>query len=270
MARSDWRRPTDFPLAPGHRRIRLDVSYDGALFSGWQKQKSVRTVQEEIERSVQVMIAETVHVQGSGRTDAKVHAIGQIAHFDTANHSVPAELFSLALNQLLPQDIRILASSQVDERFHARFTSICREYRYFCKEFRYLTPFERDRVCRLKRFPPLELVNAYAEQLIGTHDFTTFGAAADQSESKVRDLYTSHFYLEPSQWGGELLVYVVSGNAFLMHQVRSMVGTMLQLGEQGAEPEEFKRILDAHDRTQAGRTAPPGGLFLYRIDYDPY
>ena len=270
MARSDWRRPAAFPLAPDHRRIRLDVSYDGALFSGWQKQKSVRTVQEEIEQALHAMIGESVHVQGSGRTDAKVHAVGQVAHFDTANHSIPTSAFSIALNQILPQDIRILRSSQANERFHARFTSICREYRYYCKEFTCLTPFERDRVCRLKRFPSLELLNAYAAHLVGTHDYSTFGASADQSESKVRDLYESVFHHERSLWGGDLLVYVVSGNAFLMHQVRSMVGTMLQLGEQEIPPEEFKRRLDAQDRSQAGRTAPPGGLFLYRIDYDPY
>ncbi len=269
MARSDWRRPTEFTLEPGKRRIKLVLSYDGALFYGWQRQKYERTVQEEIEKALFSIIKERVHVQGSGRTDAKVHAIGQVAHFDTANHGIPAEVFALALNQSLPQDVRIFASSEESDRFHARFTSICREYRYYCKEIRDFSPFDRNRVYRLRKFPPLELLNAYAAELVGTHDFSTFGAAADQSQSKVRDLYTSSFHLEDSPWGGQLLVYTVSGNAFLMHQVRSMVGTMIQLGEKLEPVEEFSRRFSSLDRSQAGRTAPADGLFLYRIDYDP-
>lgn len=268
MARSDWRRPTDFPLAEGHRRIRLLISYDGALFRGWQRQKHERSVQQEIEKALHKMIGKQIHIQGSGRTDAGVHALGQVAHFDIDNQSIPAEVFSLALNTLLPHDVRIISSNEENERFHSRFTSICREYRYYCKELKSFSPFDRNRVYRLRSFPPLDLLNAYAQCLVGTHDFRTFAAAGDQSHSKVRDLYTSSFHIEPAQWGGDLLVYTVSGNAFLMHQVRSMVGTMIQLGEKETSPEEFARILASKDRSQAGRTAPPDGLYLYRIDYD--
>lgn len=269
MARSDWKRPTEFPLAPGCRRIRIDLGYDGASFSGWQRQSGVRTVQEEVERALAKMLKKPVHVQGSGRTDAGVHAIGQVAHFDIENHSVPVEAFPVALNQLLPHDVRITASALVNEHFHARFTSISREYRYYVKRVRDYTPFDRDRVCRVREFPPLALLNAYAEAIVGTHDFSTFSAAGDQSHSRIRDMYVSEFSLQDSQWGGQMLVYRVSGNAFLMHQVRSMVGTMLQLGERGAEEDEFKRRLESTDRLEAGRTAPPGGLYLYRIAYDP-
>lgn len=270
MARADWKRPTEFPLPPGYRRIRIDLSYDGALFSGWQRQQGVRTVQYEVEHALAKMLKKPVHVHGSGRTDAGVHAIGQVAHFDIENQSVPVEAFPVALNQLLPRDVRVTASALVNERFHARFTSISREYRYYVKRIADVSPFDRDRVCAVRSFADLQLLNAYAAHIVGTHDFSTFSAAGDQSHSRVRDLYVSEFSLQESQWGGSMLIYRVSGNAFLMHQVRSMVGTMLQLGEREEPASEFKRRLDAMDRFEAGRTAPPGGLYLYRIEYDPY
>ena len=268
MARADWKRPTCFALPEGYRRIRVTVSYDGAGFSGWQRQKGARSVQEEIENALGKMLKVPVVVHGSGRTDAGVHAIGQVAHFDIVNQSVPSEVFPIALNQLLPHEIRLRDGRQVDDTFHARFTSILREYRYLCKQERDYTPFDRDRVCRIRRFPSLDLLNQYAQYLVGTHDYSTFSASGDQSLSRIRDLYTSHFGLEPSQWGGEQLVYTVSGNAFLMHQVRSMVGTMLQMGEKEEPAEAFQRCLESKDRLQAGRTAPPSGLYLYRIEYD--
>ena len=268
MARCDWKRPTDFPLQAGFRRLRITVSYDGAAFSGWQRQHDARSVQAEIEDALRTMLKTHVHVQGSGRTDAKVHAIGQVAHFDIENQSVPEQAFTLALNKLLPHDIRIIDSREVDEHFHARFTSVAREYRYYVKEEKDFTPFDRDRTAKMRIFPPLELLNSYASCIIGTHNFTTFSASADQSHSKIRDVYESRFFFEPSQWGGKQLVYLVSANAFLMHQVRSMVGTMLQFALKEIPVEQFRQILDACDRLQAGRTAGPEGLYLYRIDYD--
>jgi len=268
MARSDWKRPTEFPLEEGCRRIRMTVSYDGAAFSGWQRQASARSVQEEIEIALHKMLKVHVAVHGSGRTDAGVHAIGQVAHFDIANHSVPIQAFPVALNQLLPRDVRIVDAAQVDASFHARFTSISREYRYYVKRECDYTPFDRERVGRVRPFPALELLNAYAVCIVGTHDFSTFSASADQSHSKVRDVYVSRFQLENSPWGGLQLVYQVSANAFLMHQVRSMVGTMLQFASKEVPVAEFARILAQRDRLQAGRTAGPEGLYLYRIEYD--
>ncbi len=269
MARSDWRRPSEFSLAAGHRRIKITVSYDGSGFSGWQRQRGVRSVQQEIEKALGKMLKVPVCIHGSGRTDAGVHAIGQVAHFDIENQSVPVEVFPVALNHLLPLDIRITGSAQEDEYFHSRFTSVCREYRYYTKVLDDYTPFDRNRVCRIRKFPPLELLNGYAACIVGTHDFSTFSAAADQSHSRVRDMYSSSFGFESSQWGGQILVYTVRGNAFLMHQVRSMVGTMLQLGETLAPVEEFERRMLSRNRKEAGKTAPPGGLYLHRIEYDP-
>ena len=174
MARSDWMRPTDFPIQTGCRRIRINVSYDGSAFSGWQRQHDARSVQAEIEFALSKILKTLVHVHGSGRTDAKVHAIGQVAHFDIENRSVPEHAFTIALNQLLPHDIRIITSREVDKNFHARFSSIAREYRYFVKEKKDFTPFDRDRAAKIRTFPPLELLNSYASCIIGTHNFTKF------------------------------------------------------------------------------------------------
>jgi len=268
MARCDWKRPTSFPLSEGYRRIRITVAYDGVGFSGWQRQVCARSVQEEMEKALARMLKTPVTVHGSARTDTGVHALGQVAHFDIANQSVPIEAFGPALNQLLPHDIRVREPRLVDAAFHARFTSISREYRFLIKEDAFFTPFDRNHVCKVREFPPLELLNRYAACIVGTHDFSTFSASGDQSHSRIRDIYTSGFAIEESQWGGLQMVYVISGNAFLWHQVRSMVGTMLQLASHGEPVEEFARRLEAKDRFQAGRTAPSGGLYLYRIEYD--
>jgi tRNA pseudouridine38-40 synthase len=267
VAKQDWNRPTHFPLLPNQRRIRLLISYDGADFAGWQRQKGVVTVQELIEKALYVVLKEEVNLFGSGRTDAKVHAVGQVAHFDTSNQSIPVEAFPLALNPHLPHSIRVVEGELADEKFHARFTSLSREYRYYTKESVHYTPFERGRVGLVGKLPPLELLNGYAKVLIGTHDFSTFSAAGDQSHSRIRDLYESEFSLEPSPWGGDVLIYRVRANAFMMHQVRSMVGTMLQMGEKGEPVATFEECLASKERLKAGRTAPPGGLYLWRIEY---
>ena len=268
MARSDWRRPTSFPIPEECRRIRITVSYDGADFNGWQRQKSARSVQDELEKALEKMLKVRVVVHGSGRTDSGVHAIGQVAHFDIANKSVPPQAFSPALNQLLPHDIRVREAMEVDGTFHSRFTSTAREYRYYTKEEKFFTPFDRNHAYKIRRFPPLDLLNGYAACLVGTHDFSTFSAVGDQSHSRIRDIFVSYFLFEPAQWGGMQLVYVVRGNAFLWHQVRSMAGTMLHMGLKGEPVEAFQRRFEARDRLQAGKTAPAGGLYLYRIDYD--
>jgi len=267
VAKQDWKRPTNFPLKEGYRRVCLLISYDGADYCGWQRQKGAVTVQELIEKALEKVLKEKVQLIGSGRTDTKVHAIGQVAHFDTKNQSVPVEAFPLALNRYLPHSIRIIAGKGVNATFHARYTALSREYRYYTKEMATYTPFERGRVGLIRKIPPLELLNGYAQVLLGSHDFSTFRAAGDQSHSKIRDLYESEFNLEASQWGGELLIYKVRANAFLMHQIRSMVGTMLQMGENGEPVSSFEKCLASRDRLRAGRTAAPDGLYLWRIEY---
>lgn len=268
MARSDWRRPTQWSLDEGRRRIRLTVAYDGTPYYGWQRQSNGRSVQNELEKALSTMLKEPIEVSGSGRTDSGVHALGQVCHFDISNKSIPPQAFVNALNQLLPHDIRIMDSAEVDGSFHARFSTMAREYRYLIKEEPVFKPFDKNRAAKVRRFPDFDLLNGYAACIEGTHDFTTFTGAGDRCQSKFRDIYVSRFSWDRDFWGDPVLVYTICGNAFLFRMVRSLVGTMLQLGEDGAPVEEFRRRLEAKDRFQTGRTAPAGGLYLFRISYD--
>lgn len=268
MARSNWRRPPLEPIAEGKRRIRMTVSYQGPHYNGWQKQTNSHAVTQEIEDAIHTITGETVLVVGSGRTDSGVHAIGQVCHFDLSNQKIKGEAFALALNRLLPPDIRILSSSQVDGTFHARYTSMARMYRYYFKEERDMTPFDIQQVGKVRNFPDLELLNQYAEVLKGTHDFTTFTASKDCCESKVRDIYESYWAYETDRFGSRVLTYTICGNAFLYKMVRSLVGSMMEFANTKMEKARFAEIFASKDRSLAGRTASPWGLYLYRISYD--
>ncbi len=261
-------RPTLFPIPEGKRRVKLVISYDGSLFNGWQRQHNGPSIQGCIEDALFRLLKEKVRVHGSGRTDSKVHAIGQVAHFDTYNQTIPASSFTLAINHFLHHEVRIVESSIVDELFHARFSSISREYHYMIKNIDSFTPFDKGRVCRVVHIPPLELLNEYASLLLGVHDFSTFCSSHDQSKSRIREIETSFFTIQEDLFSSPVLIYVVKANAFMMHQVRSMVGTMLQLGDKGAPPSQMKEILESRNRFKALRTAPPDGLYLYRIEFN--
>ena len=246
----------------------MTVSYHGGHYSGWQRQRNALAVAQVIEEAVATLIAETVEVVGSGRTDSGVHALAQVCHIDIANQRMPAERFAVALNRILPPDIRILESSEVDDTFHARFTTMARTYRYYYKRHRDLTAFDSTLVATVKEFPPKDLLDVYAKILEGTHDFTTFTASGDLCPSKFRDIYESYWHLGRDQWELEVLSYTITGNAFLYKMVRSLVGTMMQCAHEGVASEEFRARLDAKDRSGAGRTASATGLYLYRISYD--
>jgi len=243
-------------------RIKLTLAYDGTNFCGWQIQKSDKTVQQVLQDALTTLHKHPVVVTGSGRTDSGVHALGQVAHFDTTLVSIPAEKFIPALNGLLPEDVRIRRSVEVSEDFHARFHAVEREYRYYISLLSENNPFTRPFTHTINALPNIGLLNKYAQIVEGIHDFTTFSAAGDASESKVRAIGSTSFYLEKGQ-----LVFRIKGNAFLWRMVRSLVGTMLELGQKNEPPEKMREILNAKDRQYAGTTAPAKGLFLYRVRY---
>lgn len=270
MARTDWKRPLDFAAPEGRMRVALLVSYNGRAYCGWQTQNDEVSVQETILNAAKKLTGqEDIEVCGSGRTDSGVHAFGQVAHIEMNKCSLPETAFCQGLNSFLPYSIRIKKSWFVPNSFHARYSAMAREYRYFCQQESGHDAFTEGLVTNFKNLPDIDLLNSYAKQLIGTHDFTTFGCVKDLSLSKCRDIYEAEFFYTTSMYGRELLCFKICGNAFLYHMVRSLAGTMIEFGNNKKSAEEFSRILEAKDRSLCGKTAPSDGLYLWRISYDP-
>lgn len=270
MSRSDWKRPVEFSAPKGRRRIALELSYDGRCYNGWQTQNNAKSVQETLKQAiVSFLNDDSVEVCGSGRTDSGVHAKGQVAHAEFNDCRIPAKAFLYGLNAILPVSVRIIRSWDVPASFHARYSAMAREYRYFAVQGFGRDAFMDGLVTRLKEMPDLGVLNSYAVQLVGTHDFTTFASAKDICPSKYRDIYESVFTMERSMYGDDVLCYKVCGNAFLYHMVRSLVGTMLEMAGNGCSAAEFKDVLDSCARRRAGKTAPSDGLYLWRVSYDP-
>lgn len=245
------------------RRIRLDISYDGTGFFGWQIQSSGRTVQGVLEEALFRLLKETVRVIGSGRTDSGVHAERQTCHFDTENVSIPAEKLAPALNRFLPADVRVLQSRAVTDAFHARFSAVERVYRYrFYRGFP-VPPLWRDCCWSLRQPKDLERLNRLASLFVGTHDFTAFCAAGDRNRSKVRTVYRAFFFEQPP-----FLVFEIAGNAFLWNMVRSVVGTILAEYDHENAEAAIAALLQSGDRSGCGTTAPAHGLSLIKVIYE--
>ncbi len=266
--RSDWNRPDTYDMPKeGERRIMLRVSYDGSEYHGWQSQGGLPSVQGTISDVLSAVTGCETVVYGSGRTDSGVHALSQACHFDTSSMIEPGK-FAVILNTKLPKSIRVLSSSAAPEGFHARYSTMSREYWYLIKESCAMLPFDRGHVSPVKKLPPVPLLSSYASVLVGTHDFTTFASARDQSLSRVRDIYISEWDVIADAYGMPVLRYRTAGNAFLYHQVRSMVGTMIEAAAAGEDEGSFRSRLEARDREKALRTAPSDGLYLASVSYD--
>jgi tRNA pseudouridine38-40 synthase len=251
------------------RRIALIVAYDGSNFWGWQKQKTGRTVQQEIETAVGKITGETAAVAGSGRTDTGVHARGQVASFLTRNNSVSAGQFARALNAKLAYDIRILKSFEVPADFDARRHAIRRIYRYRLIAADTVDPLTRHYTYTARQPLSLSRLNALAPLFTGTHDFTAFCSAQDANHNKIRTIYKSYFVAE-----GAMLTYHIEGNAFLMNMVRSIVGTLLDLHSRPQGADTIISALKTGNRALCGTTAKANGLtleaVLYPERYRPY
>lgn len=244
------------------RTILLIISYDGTHFCGWQSQQGVRTVQEEIEKALQVVHKLPVAIHGSGRTDSGVHAAGQAASFNSPIDSIPVENYVPALNSCLPYDIRILEARKMPLGFHARFHAVNRTYRYFIHCAKAPLAHQLPYMWSIRRYPNITRLNRMASWLQGEIDCSTFSATGDQSISRMRYLEKAVFFMD-----GDMLVFEICANAFLWKMVRSLVGTLLYF-EQHRSENDFKAALEAKDRRYAGPTAPPQGLFLWNVGFD--
>ncbi len=249
------------------RNFKLTLAYDGADFCGWQVQPDRRTIQGELADAIRRVTREQVLPQGSGRTDAGVHALGQVASLALAS-PIPAPNLQIALNHTLPESIRVLAVEEVPHEFHARHSAKAKTYEYrvyrgdICPPFlaRYVHhhpyPLNEDAMCRT------------AEFVIGEHDFTSF-AAVDPERGKDEDEVDNVRTIFSSFWqrDGEMFTYGVRGNGFLHHMVRNLVGTFLLVGKGSVAVDAISKILAAKSRSEAGPTAPASGLFLVSVEY---
>ena len=246
------------------RNIKLIIAYDGTDFCGWQRQDNERTVQGVIEEALKKMHGKEVNLTGSGRTDSGVHAAGQAANFYTDIDSIPACRFVHALNSLLPHDVRVIESSEAHNDFHARFSAKSRLYRYqfLCKPCGIILPHQNRFNLKLHHYPRVDLLNSYGRLLLGETDCSIFSAAGDTSKSKNRYVYSASFYYEK-----ETLIFEIRANAFLRSMVRSAAGTFLHYEEKDTSPKALREIIASGDRSSAGPTLPPQGLFLWKVDY---
>jgi len=239
------------------------LAYDGTEFHGWQRQDGRRTVQEEIEKALFKLHGKKITLTGSGRTDAGVHATGQVANFFTFMDGVPSGRFSYALNSFLPPDVRILESAEVPSDFHARFSAVKRTYRYHFICGRTILPHERLYNLHINRIPNIELLNSYCALLSGETDCSFFAASGDKSKSKNRYIYDNNFkFVDKNR-----MIFEISANAFLMKMVRSVAGTFLYYEEKLTSSEKLREIIASGKRSLCGPTLPPQGLFLHEIFY---
>jgi tRNA pseudouridine38-40 synthase len=246
------------------RTIKLTLAYDGTDFCGWQTQKQgERTVQAVLEQALHAIHGHEVKTHAAGRTDSGVHATAQVAHFHSDHTGIGAVRFTDALNSHLPHDLRVLESSEADTGFHARYSARARLYRYYVYMSPVGLPHFRRFCFRIRRRLDVNLLNSAARAVVGVHDFTSFTASGDTSESREREVFTSCFYPR-----GPFLVYEIRANAFLWKMVRSIVGTVISLALRGDDPRGMREILEARDRSRAGPTAPARGLFLEGVSYE--
>ena len=243
------------------KRVRLTVAYDGTNYHGWQVQKNGITIESELNRCLSDLLKEPIEVIGASRTDSGVHALGNIAIFDTVNR-MPAEKISYALNQRLPEDIRIQKSEEVALDWHPRHCDSRKTYEY--RIYRGQFPMPVKRLYSLFTYHALDVnkMQEAAAYLEGEFDFKSFCQTGAQVESTVRTLYS----VEVEEQGGDLVIRVC-GNGFLYNMVRIIVGTLLEIGEGKRDPMDIFAILEAKDRAAAGPTAPAHGLTLVKYEF---
>lgn len=244
------------------KRVKLVVAYDGTNYHGWQIQDNGITIEEVLNRTISELVQEDIKVIGASRTDAGVHACGNVAVFDTESR-IPGDKFSFALNQRLPEDIRIQESCEVGADFHPRYADTVKTYEYNILNRRFELPSKRLYAAFCYYPMDIERMNQAAAYLVGEHDFKSFCSAGAQVQTTVRTIYAVNVTKDDD------MVHIrITGNGFLYNMVRIIAGTLMQVGTGLMEPEQVKEILEARDRSKAGPTAVAKGLTLVEIRYE--
>jgi tRNA pseudouridine38-40 synthase len=244
------------------RTLKLTLAYDGTRFVGWQRQAEGDSIQGVLEEALARFEGRPVTVHGAGRTDAGVHARGQVASVQlTCGHDVAT--LTRALNAQLPEDLRVRSIEEAPADFHARFSARSRTYRYQIRSGGVASPFDRAFVWHLPERLDVDAMRQAARSLVGRHDFAAFQSIGSQVPDSIRTVSASDF-----QSDDDLLTYEVTADGFLRHMVRAVVGTLVEIGRGWRAPENIAALLANGVRAEAGATAPPHGLFLVRVDYD--
>lgn len=239
----------------------LRVSYDGTDFHGWQLQQESRTVESELNRAITEVTGEKTEVIGASRTDAGVHAKGNVAVFDT-NSTIPGDKFMYAVNNCLPEDVAVTESLEVCEDFHPRHCDCVKTYEYRIYEAQVNNPLKRRNALRVPYKLDTDKMAEAAKYLVGEHDFKSFCSVHTQAKTTVRTVYEVSVEREKDE-----ILITVKGGGFLYNMVRIIAGTLIEVGRGKIAPERVAQILDSTDRTVAGPTAEPQGLTLARIEY---
>jgi len=250
------------------QRWKLTIEYDGTPFAGWQRQEKDPSVQQCVEEAIEKFCGERVTIHVAGRTDAGVHAYGQVAHVDIERVSTEKEVRDATSMHLRPHPISIVAAEKVSEEFHARFGAQKRYYCYKILMGRPTTPvLLKDRVWHVHQDLDLNAMRAGAKHLLGLHDFTTFRDSECQAKSPVRSIERLEIKEVDGGCAGKHVEIWVEAKSFLHHQIRNITGTLKLVGEGKWQPDDVKTALEAKDRTKGGPTAPAHGLYFVRVDY---
>ena len=244
------------------RNIKLTIEYDGKDFNGWQKQPNKLNIQGEIERAIKEVTGEEVDLIASGRTDAGVHAIAQSANFKT-NSNIPTEKIPIALNTKLKQSIRIKSAVEVDERFHSRYNCKQKTYRYIINNGETASALYRNMEYFIPEKLNVEKMKEAVKYFEGEHDFKGFKASGTSSKSSIRKIYKTQVKKD-----GDRIIIELTGNGFLYNMVRIIAGTLVDVGLEKINPNDITEIIESKDRARAGKTLPPQGLYLVKVEYE--
>ena len=245
-------------------RYKITIEYDGTRYYGWQKQKNLITIQGQIESALNNLTKKNIEIMGSGRTDAGVHALGQIAHFDLEETFDPFKI-QMALNFFLKMDdITIIDCKKVSNNFHSRFSATQRIYQYKILNRKAPPTIDKNHLYHIPFTLNLELITKATNYLIGKHDFSSFRDSECQAENSIRRID----YIKITKEKNNIIIIEIAAKSFLHHMVRNIIGTLVQFSKKNIDPAKIKNILKAKDRTKSGPNAPSWGLYFYKVIYE--